>query len=212
MYPPPPPMSRPVPLVRAAELATSSPPVSTSTSPGHHPGHHMAGYDIMPPILPPSEHHPPPPHDGQSQSQSQSAVLIKLLRPAAIFLGTNKPDFLQAWNSINKKIMQIVKINTQINLNLFRFLPIKNIQSTVTFQGKPCRHSNNSWQTIMKSSVPPAFTWEPQFVSLPDRYYSQLEPVDATVSTAISLTSSSHSDRTSPGTTSPHHHNNNNSK
>ena len=68
MYPPPPPMSRPVPLVRSAELATSSPPVSTSTSPGHHPGHHMAGYDIMPPILPPSEHHPPP-HDGQSQSQ-----------------------------------------------------------------------------------------------------------------------------------------------
>ena len=64
MYPPPPPMSRPVPLVRSAELATSSPPVSTSTSPGHHPGHHMAGYDIMPPILPPSEHHPPP-HDGQ---------------------------------------------------------------------------------------------------------------------------------------------------
>ena len=80
MYPPPPPMSRPVPLVRSAELATSSPPVSTSTSPGHHPGHHMAGYDIMPPILPPSEHHPPP-HDGQSQSQSD------------IFLGTNQSHF-----------------------------------------------------------------------------------------------------------------------
>ena len=49
-------------------------------------------------------------------------------------------------------------------------------------------------------------------ISFSDRYYSQLEPVDATVSTAISLTSSSHSDRTSPGNTSPHHHNNNNNK
>ena len=47
-----------------------------------------------------------------------------------------------------------------------------------------------------------------------DRYYSQLEPVDATVSAAISLTSSSaSSDRNSPGAaTSPHHHNNNNNK
>ena len=56
MYPPPPPMSRPVPLVR------SSPPVSTSTSPGHH--HMTPGYDIMPPILPPNDHHPAP-HDGE---------------------------------------------------------------------------------------------------------------------------------------------------
>ena len=67
-------------------------------------------------------------------------------------------------------------------------------------------------KVIMKPSVGPTFTREPQIVSLPDRYYSQLEPVDATVSTAISLTSSSHSERTSPGTVSPHHHNNNNSK
>jgi len=103
MYPPPPPMSRPVALVRSthADLAsntTSSPPVSTS------PGDHI-GYDLMPPILPPGEHHP----------------------------------------------------------------------------------SHN------------------------DRYYSsQLEPVDATVNTAISLTSSSHSDRGagSPGNSSPHQHNN----
>jgi len=104
MYPPPPPMSRPVALVRSthADLAsntTSSPPVSTS------PGDHHIGYDhLMPPILPPGEQHPS--HD--------------------------------------------------------------------------------------------------------DRYYSsQLEPVDATVSTAISLTSSSHSDRGtgSPGNTSPHANN-----
>jgi len=45
-----------------------------------------------------------------------------------------------------------------------------------------------------------------------ERYYSQLEPVDATVSSAISLTSSAaqQADRQSPS--SPHHHNNNNNK
>ena len=60
MYPPPPPMSRPVALVRSTDLAsntTSSPPVSTS------PGDHHIGYDLMPPILPPGEHHPS--HNGR---------------------------------------------------------------------------------------------------------------------------------------------------
>ena len=51
MYPPPPPMSRPVALVRSSEAATTSPPISTS--PGEQ---HQLRYDLMPPILPPGEH------------------------------------------------------------------------------------------------------------------------------------------------------------
>ena len=50
-------------------------------------------------------------------------------------------------------------------------------------------------------------------VCVAERYYSQLEPVDATVSSAISLTSAAaaqQADRQSPS--SPHHHNNNNNK
>ena len=52
MYPPPPPMSRPVALVRSSEAATTSPPISTG-SPGDQ---HQLRYDLMPPILPPGEH------------------------------------------------------------------------------------------------------------------------------------------------------------
>ena len=55
MYPPPPPMSRPVPLVRSAD--NTSPPVSNSPGDQHIGG---GGYDLMPPILPPND-----PHDGK---------------------------------------------------------------------------------------------------------------------------------------------------
>ena len=70
MYPPPPPMSRPVPLVRSSE-PTSSPPVSSS--PGHH-GEHMSSYDMMPgSIIPHSDHHPPP-HDGKFVLKNNSEI------------------------------------------------------------------------------------------------------------------------------------------
>ena len=51
MYPPPPPMSRPVALVRSSEggHSSTSPPVSTS------PGDHHLRYDLLPPNLPPGE-------------------------------------------------------------------------------------------------------------------------------------------------------------
>ena len=61
MYPPPPTMSRPVPLVRSA-ADPSSPPVSSSPSEHHHVSNNNtsgtggAGYDMMPPILPTSDH------------------------------------------------------------------------------------------------------------------------------------------------------------
>ena len=65
MYPPPPPMSRPVPLVRP-ELggsSTSSPPVSTSP-PDHHQHHIPQGYELMAPVGLP----PPDPQDGKYKS------------------------------------------------------------------------------------------------------------------------------------------------
>ena len=65
MYPPPPPMSRPVPLVRP-ELggsSTSSPPVSTSP-PDHHQHHIPQGYELMAPVGLP----PPDPQDGKYYS------------------------------------------------------------------------------------------------------------------------------------------------
>ena len=64
MYPPPPPMSRPVALIRSGEMgSTSSPPVATS------PQDHHLGYDLMPPIISTSET-PQGPHIGDGKIQT----------------------------------------------------------------------------------------------------------------------------------------------
>ena len=129
-------------LLLPRDVSASTPDVAAGpASPGSRARHLLpSGVDLDLPRAPPGpphgwlRHHAA--HLTSQRSSSSSSRWSVSVWPLS-FLAPISHMFSEGLKFNYQKIMQIAKINTQINLNLFRFLPIKNT-----------KHSHFSWKTL----------------------------------------------------------------
>ena len=129
-------------LLLARDVSSSSSHVPASpASPVSRAGHLLpARVDLDLPGPPPGPPHGRLRHHAAhltSQRSSSSSSRWSVSVWPLSFLAPISHMFSEGLKFNYQKIMQIAKINTQINLNLFRFLPIKNT-----------KHSHFSWKTL----------------------------------------------------------------